>query len=204
MTEWINSSFITLVFMLGPFVAIAIGLAIQIVVDEVGTKKLFKELKQRNEEYRRARQETVVVEPVDQKLKIDTNLYTYNEYLRRNEIKHGTTFEDVQRRKPRVDLYSMVEGAKGEGHETALYYHPDKDYWTASGWDGDPTGLKARSRSVIHVVPSDQGYSYTTVEYWHYYLCLKKRLEEEGAAHDHEWCNHFNSVKHITWHIKQN
>lgn len=38
MTEWINSSFITLVFMLGPFVAIAIGLAIQIVVDEVETK----------------------------------------------------------------------------------------------------------------------------------------------------------------------
>lgn len=203
MTEWINSSFITLVFMLGPFVAIAIGLAIQIVVDEVETKKLFKELKQRNEEYRRARQETVVVEPVDQKLKIDTNLYTYNEYLRRNEIKHGTTFEDVQRRKPRVDLYSMVEGAR-EGHETALYYHPDEDYWTASGWDGDPTGLKARSRSVIHVVPSDQGYSYTTVEYWHYYLCLKKQLEEEGAAHNHERCNHFNSVKHITWHIKQN
>lgn len=202
MTEWINSSFITLVFMLGPFVAIAIGLAIQIVVDEVETKKLFKELKQRNEEYRRARQETVVVEPVDQKLKIDTNLYTYNEYLRRNEIKHGTTFEDVQRRKPRVDLYSMVEGAR-KGHETALYYHPDEDYWTASGWDGDPTGLKARSRSVIHVVPSDQGYSYTTVEYWHYYLCLKKQLEEEGAAHNHERCNHFNSVKHIIWHIKQ-
>lgn len=203
MTEWINSSFITLVFMLGPFVAIAIGLAIQIVVDEVETKKLFKELKQRNEEYRRARQETVVVEPVDQKLKIDTNLYTYNEYLRRNEIKHGTTFEDVQHRKPRVHLYSTVEGAKG-GHETALHYHPDEDYWTASGWDGDPTGLNARSRSVIHVVPSDQGYSYTTVEYWHYYLCLKKRLEEEGAAHNHERCNHFNSVKHITWHIKQN
>lgn len=193
----------TLVFALGPFVAIAIGLAIQIVVDEVETKKLFKELKQRNDEYRRARQETVVVEPVDQKLKIDTNLYTYNEYLRRNEIQHGTTFEDVQRRKPRVDLYSMVEGAR-EGHETALYYHPDEDYWTTSGWDGDPTGLKARSRSVIHVVPSDQGYSYTTVEYWHYYLCLKKRLEEEGADHNHERCNHFNSVKHITWHIKQN
>lgn len=203
MTEWINSSFITLVFMLGPFVAIAIGLAIQIVVDEVETKKLFKELKQRNEEYRRARQETVVVEPVDQKLKIDTNLYTYNEYLRRNEIKHGTTFEDVQHRKPRVHLYSTVEGAKG-GHETALHYHPDEDYWTASGWDGDPTGLNARSRSVIHMVPSDQGYSYTTVEYWHYYLCLKKRLEEEGATHNHERCNHFNSVKHITWHIKQN
>lgn len=203
MTEWINSSFITLVFMLGPFVAIAIGLAIQIVVDEVETKKLFKELKQRNEEYRRARQETVVVEPVDQKLKIDTNLYTYNEYLRRNEIKHGTTFEDVQHRKPRVHLYSTVEGAKG-GHETALHYHPDEDYWTVSGWDGDPTGLNARSRSVIHVVPSDQGYSYTTVEYWHYYLCLKKRLEEEGVAHNHEWCNHFNSVKHITWHIKEN
>lgn len=203
MTEWINSSFITLVFMLGPFVAIAIGLAIQIVVDEVEAKKLFKNLKQRNEEYRRARQETVVVEPVDQKLKIDTNLYTYNEYLRRNEIKHGTTFEDVQHRKPRVHLYSTVEGAKG-GHETALHYHPDKDYWTASGWDGDPTGLNARSRSVIHMVPSDQGYSYTTVEYWHYYLCLKKRLEEEGATHDHERCNHFNSVKHITWHIKQN
>lgn len=203
MTEWINSSFITLVFMLGPFVAIAIGLAIQIVVDEVETKKLFKKLKQRNEEYRRARQETVVVEPVDQKLKIDTNLYKYNEYLRRNEIKHGTTFEDVQHRKPIVDLYSMVEGAR-KGHETALRYHPDEDYWTASGWDGDPTGLNARSRSVIHVVPSDQGYSYTTVEYWHYYLCLRKRLEEEGAAHNHEWCNHFNSVKHITWHIKQN
>lgn len=203
MTEWINSSFITLVFMLGPFVAIAIGLAIQIVVDEVETKKLFKELKQRNEEYRRARQETVVVEPVDQKLKIDTNLYTYNEYLRRNEIKHGTTFEDVQHRKPRVHLYSTVEGAK-KGHETALHYHPDEDYWTASGWDGDPTGLNARSRSVIHMVPSDQGYSYTTVEYWHYYLCLKKRLEEEGATHNHERCNHFNSVKHITWHIKQN
>ena len=203
MTEWINSSFITLVFMLGPFVAIAIGLAIQIVVDEVEAKKLFKNLKQRNEEYRRARQETVVVEPVDQKLKIDTNLYTYNEYLRRNEIKHGTTFEDVQHRKPRVHLYSTVEGAKG-GHETALHYHPDKDYWTASGWDGDPTGLNARSRSVIHMVPSDQGYSYTTVEYWHYYLCLKKRLEEEGATHDYERCNHFNSVKPITWHIKQN
>lgn len=203
MTEGINSSLITLVFMLGPFVVGAIVLVISMVVDEVETKKLFKELKQRNDEYRRARQETVVVEPVDQKLKIDTNFYTYNEYLRRNEIKHGTTFEDVQRRKPRVDLYSMVEGAR-EGHETALSYHPDEDYWTASGWDGDPTGLKARSRSVIHVVPSDQGYSYTTVEYWHYYLCLKKRLEEEGAAHDHEWCNHFNSVKHITWHIKQN
>lgn len=191
-----------LVFVLGPFVVGAIVLAIQMVVDEVETKKLFKKLKQRNEEYRRARQETVVVEPVDQKLKIDTNLYKYNEYLRRNEIKHGTTFEDVQHRKPRVHLYSMVEGAR-KGHETALHYHPDEDYWTASGWDGDPTGLNARSRSVIHVVPSDQGYSYTTVEYWHYYLCQKKQLEEEGAVHNHERCNHFNSVKHITWHIKQ-
>ena len=193
----------TLVFALCLVVTIAIFIAICMAVDELETKKLFKDLKQRNEEYRRARQETVVVEPVDQKLKIDTNLYKYNEYLRRNEIKHGTTFEDVQHRKPIVDLYSTVEGAKG-GHETALCYHPDEDYWTASGWDGDPTGLKARSRSVIHVVPSDQGYSYTTVEYWHYYLCLKKRLEEEGAAHNHERCNHFNSVKHITWHIKQN
>ena len=191
-----------LVFVLCLVVTIAIFIAICMAVDELEAKKLFKDLKQRNEEYRRARQETVVVEPVDQKLKIDTNLYTYNEYLRRNEIKHGTTFEDVQHRKPRVDLYSTVEGAR-EGHETALYYHPDEDYWIASGWDGDPTGLKARSRSVIHVVPSDQGYSYTTVEYWHYYLCLKKRLEEGGATHDHEWCNHFNSVKHITWQIKQ-
>lgn len=203
MTEGINSSLITLVFMLGPFVVGAIVLVISMVVDEVETKKLFKDLKQRNEEYRRARQETVVVEPVNQKLKIDTNFYTYNEYLRRNEVKHGTTFEDVQRRKPRVDLYSMVEGRK-DGQETALHYHQDEGYWTASGWDGDPTGLNARSRSVIHVVPSDQGYSYTTVEYWHYYLCLKKRLEEEGAAHDHEWCVRSNSVKHITWHIKQN
>lgn len=185
---------------LGLSVASAMIMAIWILLDD---KKKIKELKKRNDEYYRARQETVVVEPVDQKLKIDTNLYTYNSYLRRHEIKHGTTFEDVKYRKPRVDLYSMVEGAKG-GHETTLYYHPAEGYWTASGWDGDPTGLKARSRSVIHVVPSDQGYSYTTVEYWHYYLCLKKRLEEEGAAHDHEWCNHFNSVKHITWHIKQN
>lgn len=203
MTEGVNSSLITLVLMLGPFVAGAIGLVISMVVDEVETKKLFKELKQRNDEYRRARQETVVVEPINQKLKIDTNFYTYNEYLRRNEIRHGTTFEDVQRRKPLVRLYSMVEGRK-DGQETALHYHQDEDCWTASGWDGDPTGLKARSRSVIHVVPSDQGYSYTTVEYWHYYLCLKKRLTEEGAAHNHERCNHFNSVKHITWHIKQN
>lgn len=203
MTEWSNSSLITLVFALGPFVGGAIYLVIWMVVDEVETRMLRKKLKQRNDEYRRARQETVVVEPIDQKLKIDTNLYTYNEYLRRNEVKHGTTFEDVQRRKPRVRLYSMVVGRK-DGYETILYYHQDEDYWTASGWDGDPTGLKARSRSVIHVVPSDQGYSYTTVEYWHYYLCLKKRLEEEGAAHDHERCNHFNSVKHITWHIKQN
>lgn len=192
-----------LVFVLCLVVTIAIFIAICMAVDELEAKKLRKELKQRNDEYRRARQEIVVVEPVDQKLKIDTNLYTYNEYLRRNEIKHGTTFEDVQHRKLRVDLYSTVEGAR-EGHETALCYHPDEDYWTASGWDGDPTGLNARSRSVIHVVPSNQGYSYTTVEYWHYYLCLKKRLEEEGATHDHEWCNHFNSVKHITWHIKQN
>lgn len=191
-----------LVFALGPFVAGAIALVIWMVVEELETKMLRKELKQRNEKYRRAHQETVVVEPVDQILKIDTNLYTYNEYLRRNEIKHGTTFEDVQHRKSLVRLYSMVEGCK-DGHETALHYHQDEGYWTASGWDGDPTGLKARSRSVIHVVPSEQGYSYTTVEYWHYYLCLKKRLEEEGAAHNHEWCNHFNSVKHITWHIKQ-
>lgn len=191
-----------LVFVLCLVVTIAIFIAICMAVDELEAKKLFKDLKQRNEEYRRARQETVVVEPVDQKLKIDTNLYTYNEYLRRNEIRHGTTFEDVQHRKPLVRLYSMVEGRK-DGQETALHYHQDEGYWTASGWDGDPTGLKARSRSVIHVVPSDQGYSYTTVEYWHYYLCLKKRLEEEGAAHDHEWCDHFNSVKHITWHIKQ-
>lgn len=191
-----------LVFVLCLVVTIAIFIAICMAVDELEAKKLFKDLKQRNEEYRRARQETVVVEPVDQKLKIDTNFYTYNEYLRRNEIRHGTTFEDVQRRKPLVRLYSMVEGRK-DGQETALHYHQDEGYWTASGWDGDPTGLKARSRSVIHVVPSDQGYSYTTVEYWHYYLCLKKRLEEEGAAHDHEWCDHFNSVKHITWHIKQ-
>lgn len=191
-----------LVFVLGLFVTIAIFIAICMAVDKLEAKKLFKELKQRNDEYRRARQETVVVEPIDQKLKIDTNFYTYNEYLRRNEVKHGTTFEDVQRRKPLVRLYSMVEGRK-DGQETALHYHQDEGYWTASGWDGDPTGLKARSRSVIHVVPSDQGYSYTTVEYWHYYLCLKKRLEEEGAAHDHEWCDHFNSVKHITWHIKQ-
>lgn len=191
-----------LVFVLGLFVTIAIFIAICMAVDKLEEKKLFKELKQRNDEYRRARQETVVVEPIDQKLKIDTNFYTYNEYLRRNEVKHGTTFEDVQRRKPLVRLYSMVEGRK-DGQETALHYHQDEGYWTASGWDGDPTGLKARSRSVIHVVPSDQGYSYTTVEYWHYYLCLKKRLEEEGAAHDHEWCDHFNSVKHITWHIKQ-
>lgn len=191
-----------LVFVLCLVVTIAIFIAICMAVDELEAKKLFKDLKQRNEEYRRARQETVVIEPVDQKLKIDTNFYTYNEYLRRNEVKHGTTFEDVQRRKPLVRLYSMVEGRK-DGQETALHYHQDEGYWTASGWDGDPTGLKARSRSVIHVVPSDQGYSYTTVEYWHYYLCLKKRLEEEGAAHDHEWCDHFNSVKHITWHIKQ-
>ena len=105
MTEGINSSLITLVFMLGPFVVGAIVLVISMVVDEVETKKLFKKLKKRNEDYRRARQETVVVEPIDQKLKIDTNLYKYNEYLRRNEIKHGTTFEDVKNRKPRVDLY---------------------------------------------------------------------------------------------------
>ncbi|WP_314929125.1 hypothetical protein [Rothia mucilaginosa] len=193
----------TLVFVLGPFVMGAIFLVIWMVVDAVETKMLRKELKQRNEKYRRAHQETVVVEPVNQILKIDTNFYTYNEYLRRNEIKHGTTFEDVQHRKPLVRLYSMVEGSK-DGYETTLHYHQEEDYWTVSGWDGDPTALKARSRSVVYVVPSDQGYSYTTVEYWHYYLCRKSRLEEEGAAHDHERCARSNSVKHITWHIKQN
>lgn len=39
MTEGINSSLITLVFMLGPFVVGAIVLVISMVVDEVETKK---------------------------------------------------------------------------------------------------------------------------------------------------------------------
>ena len=58
---------------LGLSVASAMIMAIWILLDD---KKKIKELKKRNDEYYRARQETVVVEPVDQKLTIDTTLYT--------------------------------------------------------------------------------------------------------------------------------
>lgn len=48
-----------LVFVLCLVVTIAIFIAICMAVDELEAKKLFKDLKQRNEEYRRARKETV-------------------------------------------------------------------------------------------------------------------------------------------------
>lgn len=54
-----------------------------------------------------------------------------------------------------------------------------------------------------NIVPSDKDYSYTTCEIWHYRLCDKKQLEEEGKDHEHTgMCELVNSVKHVTWHIK--
>ena len=52
-----------LVFVLCLVVTIAIFIAICMAVDELEAKKLFKDLKQRNEEYRRARQEQRISSP---------------------------------------------------------------------------------------------------------------------------------------------
>ena len=153
---------------------------------------------------------TIEKESIDKESRLENlKICDWNPFIKEEHIIKAPTYDDVLRRRPHITfkVKSLVQ-KWGEEIEVS-FSHKDGNTWSMdnvyTGWNGDPENIAPEKRlnSVIHIVPSDKDYSYTTTEIWHYRLCNKKQLEEEGKDHEHTgMCELVNSIKHVTWHIK--
>ena len=146
----------------------------------------------------------VEVEHLNDELVVEVEeIVKYNKFINRESNIKRPTVEDINNEKPRVFLRTRVSGSE-ELRESTFEFNKRRGHWWArEGWDGDPANLDTTRRAVVHIVPSDKDYSYTTTEIWHYRLCNKKTLKKEGKDHEHTgMCELVNSIKHVTWHIK--
>ena len=154
--------------------------------------------------------QTIEKESIDKESRLkDLKIRDWNPFIKEERIIESPTYDNVLRRRPHI-TFKAKSPIQGESKEiVSSFTHKDGDTWVMDdvyrGWNGDPVNAEWEKRlnSVIHIVPSDKDYSYTTTEIWHYRLCNRKQLEEEGKDHEHTgMCELINSVKHVTWHIK--
>ena len=153
---------------------------------------------------------TIEKERIDKESRLENlKIRDWNPFIKEEHIIKDPTYDDVLRRCPHITFKAKSPVQKW-GEEIKLSFsYEDGDTWSMdnrlTGWNGDPENLAPEKRlnSVIHIVPSNKDYSYTTTEIWHYRLCDKKQLEKEGKDHEHTgMCELVNSNKHVTWHIK--
>jgi len=152
---------------------------------------------------------TIEKERIDKESRLENlKIREWNPFIQKEHIIKDPTYDDVLRHRPHIAFRTKSPVQKwGEELKSAFSFQ-DGDIWSmdySRDWNGDPENIapEKRLKSVIHIVPSDKDYSYTTTEIWHYRLCDKKQLKEEGKDHEHTgMCELVNSVKHVTWHIK--
>lgn len=155
--------------------------------------------------------QTIEKESIDKESRLENlKIRDWNPFIKKEYITKNPTYDDVLRRRPHI-TFKVKSPVQKWGEELDLRFsHKDGNTWSMDypsfDWNGDPENVAPEKRlnSVIHIVPSDKDYSYTTTEIWHYRLCDKKQLEREGKDHEHTgMCELINSVKHVTWHIRK-
>lgn len=153
---------------------------------------------------------TIEKESIDKETRLENlKIRDWNPFIQKEHITKDPTYNDVLRHRPHI-TFKVKSPVQKWGEELNLRLsHKDGNTWSmdysSSDWNGDPENAapEKRLKSIIHIVPSDKDYSFTTTEIWHYRLCDKKQLKEEGKDHEHTgMCELVNSVKHVTWHIK--
>lgn len=152
---------------------------------------------------------TIEKERIDKESRLESlKIRDWNPFIKEEHIINDPTYDDVLRRRPHITFKVKSPVQKWGEELTARFSYEDGNTWSmdySRDWNGDPENAAPEKRlnSVIHIVPSDKDYSFTTTEIWHYRLCDKKQLKEEGKDHEHTgMCELVNSVKHVTWHIK--
>lgn len=154
---------------------------------------------------------TIEKESIDKETRLEKlKIRDWNPYIKKEHIVTDPTYDDVLRRRPTITFKTKSPVQKWGEELTSDFYFQDGNTWAMTyptlDWNGDPENAEPGKElnSVIHIVPSDKDYSYTTTEIWHYRLCNKKQLKEEGKDHEHTgMCELINSVKHVTWHIRK-
>lgn len=154
---------------------------------------------------------TIEKERIDKETRLENlKIRDWNPFIEEEHIIKDPTYDDVLRRRPHITFKAKSPVQKWGEELTSKFSYQDGNTWSMDYqnlfWNGDPENAAPEKRlnSVIHIVPSDKDYSYTTTEIWHYRLCNKKTLKEEGKNHEHTgMCELVNSIKHVTWHIRK-
>lgn len=155
-------------------------------------------------------QKTIEKESIDKETRLENlKIRDWNRFIKKAYIVKDPTYDDVLRHRPHIVFRTKSPVQKWGEELESVFSYQGGDTWSmdypALDWNGDPENIAPGERlnSVIHIVPSDKDYSYCTTEIWHYRLCNRKQLKEEGKDHEHTgMCELVNSVKHVTWHIK--
>lgn len=154
---------------------------------------------------------TIEKESIDKETRLENlKIRDWNPFIKKETITEDPTYDDVLRHRPHIRFKTKSPVQKWGKELISDFSYQDGDTWSmddpAFDWNGDPENVAPEKRlnSVIHIVPSDKDHSYTTTEIWHYRLCNKRQLKEEGENHEHTgMCELFNSIKHVTWHIRK-
>lgn len=154
---------------------------------------------------------TIEKESIDKETRLENlKIRDWNPFIKKETITEDPTYDDVLRHRPHIRFKTKSPVQKWGEELISDFSYQDGDTWSmddpAFDWNGDPENVAPEKRlnSVIHIVPSDKDHSYTTTEIWHYRLCNKRQLKEEGENHEHTgMCELFNSIKHVTWHIRK-
>lgn len=155
--------------------------------------------------------QTIEKESIDKETRLENlKIHDWNPFIKKETITKDPTYDDVLRHRPHIRFKTKSPVQKWGEELISDFSYQDGDTWSMDDpsidWNGDPENAEPRKRlnSVIHIVPSNKDYSFTTTEIWHYRLCNKKQLKEEGKDHEHTgMCELINSVKHVTWHIRK-
>lgn len=154
---------------------------------------------------------TIEKESIDKETRLENlKIREWNPYIKKEHIVTDPTYDDVLRHRPTITFKTKSPVQKWGEELTSDFYFQDGNTWAMTyptlDWNGDPENAEPGKElnSVIHIVPSNKDYSYTTTEIWHYRLCNKRQLKEEGENHEHTgMCELINSIKHVTWHIRK-
>lgn len=154
---------------------------------------------------------TIEKESIDKETRLENlKIRDWNPFIKKETITKDPAYDDVLRHRPHIRFKTKSPVQKWGEELISDFSYQDGDTWSmddpAFDWNGDPENAEPGKRlnSVIHIVPSDKDHSYTTTEIWHYRLCNKRQLKEEGENHEHTgMCELINSIKHVTWHIRK-
>lgn len=140
-----------------------------------------------------ARKQMIDIEKIDNELKIDINIYNFNQTLSHPESIKNPTYDELMLQNPLVTLQSRTPDSEKLQLSTLTYSRLRKRWNLVAGWDGAPANCPKTSQSVIRIIPTDKQYSYSTTEIWHY-----RRYHKHTRHHQP-----YNSVNHVTWHIRK-